>query len=96
MLIENDKCREMQIDARRSVLQLPPPPPNPLLHYEIRLSEGRQTGQSKKILRSGTAFAEDLSRTPSYKRLKALSSIVNRSNAQRESHAHFSQVISSK
>ena len=27
MLIENDKYKEMQIDARDSVVQLPPPPP---------------------------------------------------------------------
>ena len=27
MLIANDRCREMQIHARRSVVQLPPPPP---------------------------------------------------------------------
>ena len=34
MLIENDKCKEMQIDARHSVVQLPPSPPyNPPLPY---------------------------------------------------------------
>ena len=38
MSLDTVREREVQGDARRSVVQLPPPPPTTLLHYDIRFA----------------------------------------------------------
>ena len=44
MLVENDKCKEMQIDARRSVVQLPPPPPKNTPPLRDTCADGKVNG----------------------------------------------------